>query len=148
MTKKKVRLYEEMSEDELIYELLWKKHKAIDPYKLISAETLPTGAFVVKIGGEKMSEIELANLQNEAKVIQNTRYWKIAIETLTAAAQDSIFKSSKNIEDIHYGKALLFNISVMENLFNIIKRPNLNRSPQELTRERYAKTTHPTRSTL
>lgn len=144
MTSKRVEKLEEMSEEELLYELLWKKHSAIDPHKIISAETLATGAFVVKIGGEKMSEVELANLQNEAKVIQGTRFWKIAIETLTAAAQDSMFKSSKNLEDLHYGKTMLFNISVLDNLFNIIKRPNLNRSPQEVTRETYAKTTRPT----
>lgn len=145
MTSKRVEKLEEMSEEKLLYELLWKKHSAIDPHKIISAETLATGAFVVKIGGEKMSEVELANLQNEAKVIQGTRFWKIAIETLTAAAQDSMFKSSKNLEDLHYGKTMLFNISVLDNLFNIIKRPNLNRSPQEVTRETYAKTTRPTK---
>jgi len=140
MARKKVDAILEMSEEELLYELLWKKHKAIDPFKVISSETLPTGAFIVKIGGQKMSETELANLQSEAKMIEGTRMWKLMVETLSAAAEDSMFKTSKNMEDLHYGKTMLFNISVFKNIFNIIKRPNLNKSPQEMTQERFAKT--------
>lgn len=132
-----------MSEEELIYELLWKKHKAIDPNKVISSETLPNGAFVVKIGGQKMTETEVLNLQSEAKMIEGTRFWKLISETLTAAAEDSIFRASKNIEDIHYGKTMLVNIASIKNLFNILKRPNLNRSPQEVAQEKYAKTYTP-----
>lgn len=128
-----------MTEDELLYELLWKKHKAIDPYKIISSETLPGGAFVVRIGGEKLSETEVTNLRNEGKMIEGTRLWKIVTETLTAAAEDSIFKSSKVMEDIHYGKALLFNISVIQNIFKILKRPNLNINPQEIAQKNFAK---------
>lgn len=137
-----------MSEEELLYELLWKKHKAIDPFKVISSETQPNGGFVVKIGGQKMSEVEVANLQSEAKMIEGTRFWKLASETLRAAAEESIFKSSKNMEDIHYGKSMLFNISVIQNLFNIMKRPNLNKNPQEIAQERYAKTYRPQSPTI
>lgn len=143
MPKKKDKILE-MSEEELIYELLWKKHKAIDPYKVISSETTPTGAFQVKIGGQKMTESEVANLQNEASMIEGTRFWKLAVETLSAAAEDSIFRSSKNMEDIHYGKTMLFNISVIKNLFSIIKRPNLNRDPQKVVAKDYAQTHYPT----
>lgn len=140
MPKTKTDKILEMSEEELLYELLWKKHKAIDPHKVISSESLPNGAFVVKIGGQKISEVELANLQSEAKMIEGTRMWKLAVETLSAAAEDSIFKSSKNMEDIHWGKSMLFNISVLKNIFTIVKRPNLNKSPQEVSQERFAKT--------
>lgn len=129
-----------MSEEELLYELLWKKHKAIDPHKIVSSETLPTGAYIIKVGGQKISEVEVANLQSEAKMIEGTRMWKLIVETLSAAAEDSIFRSSKNMEDIHYGKSMLFSISVIRNIFKEISRPNLNKSPQELTQERYAKT--------
>lgn len=132
-----------MSEEELLYELLWKKHSAIDPHKIISAETLATGAFVVKIGGEKMSEVELANLQNEARVIENTRFWKLAISTLTAKAEDSIFKSSSNIDEIKYGKAMLMSISILENMMKIVQRPHLNKDPQKIFQKNYAKTSYP-----
>lgn len=137
MAKKKL---EEMDESELLYELLWKKHNAIDPTKIISSETSSTGAFTMRIGGKKMTDTEINNLQSEAHMIEGTRLWKLMVETSSAAAEDSIFRSSKNIEDIHYGKAILFSLSILKNVLTQIQRPNLNRDLQEVSQERFTKT--------
>lgn len=140
MVKRSKEQLEALSESEILYELLWKKHNALDLTKIISSETLPNGQFVMKIGGEKATETEIANLKNEAQMIEGTRMWKLMMETTTAAAEESIFKSSKNIEDIHYGKAMLFNLSVLKNMLSVVQRPNLNRNLQEVSMEKQAKT--------
>lgn len=134
MAKRTKEQLEALPEDEILYELLWKRHNAIDITKIISSETTPNGQFIVRIGGEKMKEAEIQNLRSEAQMIQGTRLWKLMIETSSAAAEDSIFKSSKNIEDIHYGKAVLFSISIFKNILSTIQRPNLNKDPNEAQR--------------
>lgn len=137
MTKRKL---EELDESELLYELLWKKHNAIDKGKVISSETLQDGSFLVKIGGKKMTQNEINNLQSEAKMIEGTRMWGLLLETATAAAEDSIFKQSKVIEDVHYGKAVLLAISIFKNAISVVQRPNLNKNLREVAAERMAKT--------
>jgi hypothetical protein len=141
MAKRKL---EELTENELLFELLWKKHAAIDPYKVISSETAANGGMYVKLGGKKIADNELVNLQSEGKMIEGTRLWKILVETLTSAAEDSIFKSSKNMEDIHYGKTMLFNLSVLKNILSILQRPHLNQDPTKaVNTQNYATTRHP-----
>lgn len=115
--------------DELLYELLWKNHNALDPKLVISTVKTDDGGMYVTMGGKRVPDVQLANFQSEAKMIEGTTLWKSIVSTLEGAAQDSIFKASKNVEDVHYGKTMLLNLSVIENIFRVIQRPNLNKNP-------------------
>lgn len=117
------------TEEEALYELLWKNHNSIDPSKVISTVKADDGGTYVTLGGKRVPDVQLANFQSEAKMIEGTALWKVMVATLESAAQDSIFKASKNIEDVHYGKTMLLNIGIIENVFRVIQRPNLNKNP-------------------
>ena len=117
MAKKKI---EELDENELLYKLLSKKVGAIDPYKVLYVE--PSKG-IIHLGGKNLPANQQRTLKAEAGAIRQTNLYKLLIATLENTAHHYMFKEMKTLEDQHYGKTMLYNISVInkiiESLANI-----------------------------
>lgn len=117
MAKKKI---EEMSESELLYKLLSERVGAVDPHRVFYFKE---GTNAYYLGGKKLTDNQSKTLKAEAGAIRQTGLYKVLCETLSFAAHRSMFEEMKTLEDSHYGKALLYNVSVIqkvvENIANI-----------------------------
>lgn len=139
MTKRKP---EELTKDELLYELLFKKYGTIDLSKVFYTGQMTDGSYSTKLGGKKLSDGELANLKNEAQMIAGTRLWSLMVETLKSTAHIHLFTQMKTLEDSHWGKAILYAISIEETVFKGIENAHVNK-PSPSARTQY----HPNLST-
>lgn len=137
MAKRKRDTFEEMTESELLYHLLWKKYNALDIHKLIHVGQSDAG-WSVKLGGKVIKGIELQNLQAEASLIRSTNLWKMMQEAKKNAAHTYMWTGMKTIEDSHYGKTLLYAISVEDQILTALE--NVKEAPPPHT---YAKTQYP-----
>lgn len=135
--KKKRDTYESMTESELLYELLWKKYNALDLHKLIHVGQSNEGLWSVKVGGKTIKGIELQNLQNEAQLIKSTNLWKMMTEAKKNAAHTYMWTGMKTLEDAHYGKTMLYNLSIDDQIF--LALDNVREAPEPRT---YAKTSY------
>ena len=73
------------------------------------------------VGGQEITSDEALNLVAEVQFIEKTRFWEICQNTLKDQAQKTIFERSKTIEDIVWGKALLYNLDLQNQVLKIIK---------------------------
>lgn len=117
---------ETLSESELLYDLLWKKHNAVDISKVFYTNPLQDGSYDVKLGGKKIKENELANLRSEASIIQQTQLWKIMLETLKNTAHQHLFTQMKTLDDAHWGKAILYALSIEETIIKGLENAHVN----------------------
>ena len=76
----------------------------------------------VYLNGALLSEQEVKNLLEEVKYIENTRMWRIYIESLKEQAQKRIFENAKTLDDLFAGKMMLYNLDVLIKINNIFKR--------------------------
>lgn len=135
--KKKDKILE-MSESELLYELLWKKYNVLDIHKLIHVGQSDAG-WSVKLGGKAVKGAELTNLQSEAQLIKQTQLWKMMVEAKKNAAHTYMFTGMKTLEDSHYGKAILYALSVDDQIFSALESIKETKPPHSY-QENYAKT--------
>lgn len=115
-----------LSESELLYDLLWKKHNAIDMTKVFYTKPLQDGSYDTKLGGKKLKDNELSNLRNEASIIQQTQLWKIMMETLKNTAHQHLFTQMKTLDDAHWGKAILYALSIEETILKGLEKAHVN----------------------
>lgn len=130
MAKTKKEKFEEMTESELLYELLWKKYGAIDPNKVIFVARVEGGGYQLSLGGKKVKETDLQSLKDEASMIQRTQLWKMMTEAKKNSAHTSMFKGMKTLEDSHYGKAILYAISIDELVFETLNAAQIQTPPK------------------
>lgn len=133
MAKRKL---EELSESELLYELLWKKYNALDSKKVIYAGN-KDGMWSVKLGGKPVKGTELQNLQNEAKMIKQTRLWAMMLEAKKNAAHTYMFTGMKTLDDAHYGKTLLYSMSIDEQILDALENIREVAPPKQYAETRY-----------
>ena len=75
----------------------------------------------VFLANQPINERELASLKEEVSFLERTVVWQIITNTLYSQAQQIMFQKSTNFEDMRSGKAMLRNIEIQQNIFNIIK---------------------------
>lgn len=78
-----------------------------------------TGA--VLIDGKPIQPDELRQMQAEIKDIEGSRIWKLISETTKHRAEERIFKNSLVIEDIRFGKAMLYNLSLQKSIMDALR---------------------------
>lgn len=76
----------------------------------------------ILIDGKPIKLDELKQMQAEVKAMEGFRVWKIMSETTKYQAEDKIFNKSINLEDIRFGKAMLYNLSLQKSILEVIKR--------------------------
>lgn len=60
------------------------------------------------LGGELITEAELANLRQEVSMLETMRVWSILQNTTTDIARLKMFEKAESFEDMRWGKALLY----------------------------------------
>lgn len=133
-----------LSESELLYELLWKKYNAVDVNKIIFTQILNDGTYEVKIGGKKVTGTQLQNLKNEASVMSKMAIWELMETTMQNAAHQHMFAQMKTLEDSHYGKTILYSLSIFNTILRALDNPHIEKVPVSATTQfaaqRYPKT--------
>lgn len=130
MAKTKKEKFEEMTESELLYELLWKKYGVLNPEKIIYAARVEGGGYQLSLGGKKLKETDLQLLKDEASMIQRTQLWKMMNEAKKNSAHTYMFKGMKTLEDSHYGKAILYAMSVDELVLEALSHAEVKALPR------------------
>ena len=75
----------------------------------------------IQIDGVDIRPDELHALQAEIKALEGFRIWKILTETTKSKAEERIFKTSMTIEDINFGKAMLYNLSLQKSIIDNLR---------------------------
>lgn len=123
----------EMDEHDLIYTLLADKVGSVDPKDVFYSKVIESGKNAGKyssiLGGKKLSDNQLSQLQQEVGFLENTLIWKVFTNTLPHEAELRMFKGMKTLEDSHYGKAILHAVGVMEAIVRAIKNPMKEDTP-------------------
>lgn len=73
------------------------------------------------VGGQEITPDEAQNLVAEIQFIEKTRFWEICQNTIKDQAHKSMFENAKTLDDLFWGKALLYNLDLQNQVLNIIK---------------------------
>ena len=134
--RNKPEILNELEADELIYKLLASKIGSVDPENVFFAKLMDSGPnagkYSATIGGKKITANQLNNLVQEAMMLERTQIWKLFTETTKHAADNSMFRASKTFEDMHYGKALLHAISLLETIVKSIQHAHVDEAPKPM----------------
>lgn len=66
------------------------------------------------IGGKILDKEETKSLVSEARIIQRSKLWKMMVESQKWIANDKIQNKSVTTDDLHFPKAVLYNIDVFQ----------------------------------
>lgn len=113
------------TEEQLLTRLLLKKVGPVD-MDLVIGNAEHNGKQMLKLAGKRVEDGEAMALKREAELIENTKLWKIFVETLRYQAQETMFLKSKESQDVFVsGKFLLHAISTFEHIIWACKNPLL-----------------------
>lgn len=98
------------------------KKKDVLAVKTEDIITISTKVGAIFLGKDKITDSEFKNLQEEASYLKNTRIWSILTNTLRDQAKKTMFEKSQNWDDMRFGKAMLYNIGVQENIVEILTK--------------------------
>lgn len=73
------------------------------------------------VDGKPIGPTELKSLQAEAKALGGFRIWQLMSKTTKRLAEKKIFEQSVTLEDITFGKAMLYNLSLQESILNAFR---------------------------
>ncbi len=76
---------------------------------------------ITYIDGITVTPAEFKQMKAEVKALEGFRIWKIMSETTKHHAEEKIFNKSVNMDDIRYGKAMLFNLDLQKSIIKVIK---------------------------
>lgn len=114
-----------MDTQELLYALLADKVGSVDPKDVFYAKAIDSGKnagkYTALLGGKKLTQNQLSQLQQEAGLLEQMLIWKIFINTLPHEAELRMFKLAKTTEDMFFGKAILHAVGVMQSIVTSIK---------------------------
>jgi hypothetical protein len=63
----------------------------------------------------------------QAKEISKLKLYKDIMKHLKASSQEMMFTKSKSWEDMYFGKAMLYNIDLIEQFIETLSKKNLNK---------------------
>jgi len=76
----------------------------------------------ISIGGEKLTQQDLTNLQSEIKSLKQFRIWRILQETLRHKAVEKSITQSENWEQVLSGKMMLHSLGVMKSIVHVLEQ--------------------------
>lgn len=92
---------------------------------LVIGHVVAGNKYVIQLDGKRVEDNEALALKKEVEMIEQTRVWKVFIETLRYQAQRRMFIEAVTTEDMNWGKAILHAIGVFENIVATCKSPLL-----------------------
>lgn len=76
----------------------------------------------IYLGGNLVTEKELAELREEANYITRTKLWSIMTNTLADVARTKMFEEAENFDDMMWGKAILYAVDIQEKILKLLKK--------------------------
>jgi len=83
--------------------------------------TLNTKTKEIFIDGNKIDQGEAEAIREEAKYLEKTRIWALIIGSLNDQARERMFEKAVTIDDLLFGKALLYTLSIQKQIISIFK---------------------------
>jgi hypothetical protein len=71
---------------------------------------------VMYVGGEKMTDHDIANLTSECLFLKESRLWDVFMNTVKSQAREVMFERSKSFDDMLSGKLMLYNLDVLDSI--------------------------------
>lgn len=87
---------------------------------LMKKDLKQTKGYAIMVGGKVLSVPETKELVAEARTIKKFKLWQMMKDSQKWTANDLIQNKSVKIEDLHFPKAVLYNIDVWEKKINNI----------------------------
>lgn len=78
------------------------------------ADFLRTHGKNIYIGNKKLSDQQAQELTNGARTLMKMNIWNVMLNQLKIAARRKMYEKSTSYNDMYFGKAMLYNIDVME----------------------------------
>lgn len=76
---------------------------------------------VALIDGKPIEQNELTQLKVEIKALEGFRIWQIMYATTKHNAEERVFNKSITVDDIRFGKAMLYNLSLQQSIIEVLK---------------------------
>lgn len=73
-----------------------------------------------QIGNRVLDKNQIEGLKNEAQVFKNSDVWDYVNNNLKYLANYRMYHGSKTVDDLVFGKAMLYNLDIINRLFNKI----------------------------
>lgn len=120
------------TQDEAINEALASMVGTVKLENVFNSKVIPAGINAGKygctLGKKRISPVQVKNLQDEVKVLEQTQLWKVFTDTLKHEAEIRMFYEAKNEQDLFWGKAILHAIRVFESINTAIRNAELELS--------------------
>lgn len=68
------------------------------------------------LGGKRITDNELRQLQAESKALRGFRLWSIMTSSVRHIAQDKLFNRALTFDEVMAGKLMLFNLDTIESI--------------------------------
>ncbi len=92
---------------------------SVNPYEVFTSHK--TGS-ILYLNRKPIEDTEIADLQSQVAFLRQSRLWNILNETVRSQAMDTMFTNSKTIEDLTFGKAMLYNLGVQNKIMDLIEK--------------------------
>lgn len=124
---------EQFDTNALLYKLLADRVGAIDPHQVFYANQIQggkdAGKYVCYLGGKKLTDNQAANLKQEVMIFKKGSLYKLLTETLSHDAKLRMFEKSKTTDDMFFGKAMLYNVSIIDTIIAAIENAHIDTTP-------------------
>ncbi len=74
------------------------------------------------VGGREMSKRALGSVPAQAKNIAQSQLWDYLVKDIQYIANDRMYNKSTNIDDLIFGKAMLYNLDIINNKLNNLSK--------------------------
>lgn len=123
---------QEMTRDEILYELLSDMVGSVDPKSIFFAKRIEAGKdagkYGITIGGKRITPVQAKNLQDEVKMLEQTQLWKLLTETLIHEANLTMFQKAKTTDDLFWGKAILHAVGILKTITTAVRSAEISTS--------------------
>lgn len=120
------------TKEEVLHTLLADMVGTVDPHSVFFSKLIERGQNAGKygctLGGKRLSPVQVKNLQDEVKMLEQTQLWKALTETLKHEAEMRMFTHSKTTEDLQWGKSILHAISIWKTINSAIRNAEVELS--------------------
>src|SRR5690348_16740978 len=79
----------------------------------------------IRIDGVLITANELRQMKAEIKALEGFRIWHVISSSTKNKAEEFLFTKAKVIDDMNFGKAMLFNLDLQNSIMKVIKNKNL-----------------------
>jgi hypothetical protein len=74
------------------------------------------------VNGVVLKKADVVELKNQAELVKNLEVYKLIRQEFQKAAQKQIFENSKNLDDILFGKVMLYMLDVIDKRIEFLSK--------------------------